>query len=195
MRKFFIFSVFLTISLGVLVGCSNSQNGVEEASEVASGEQLSSQQNIDTHEVVAVEPTDEHTCAFCDMKVYGMEHEMGVFTAQIQMEDGEHYFFDDVGCLLNYERGKDEQAIAKWVRDYNSSEWIDLDGSVPVKADIITPMKYGYALFNSEKAAQTFVDERKDINAVISSWDEIDHVSHERYMKKMGQNEEGHDGN
>ncbi|WP_260471929.1 nitrous oxide reductase accessory protein NosL [Bacillus sp. HMF5848] len=133
------------------------------------------------------EPHDESTCAFCNMKIYLKDDEMGVFTAQAITEDGKTLFFDDSGCLLNYERKDDALALeTKWVRDYVSQEWLKAGDASIAHADIKTPMKYGYVFFSSDQDAKDFVTNNANLNAKSSSWEDIDAVSKERFMKKMG---------
>ncbi|MGM9929183.1 MAG: nitrous oxide reductase accessory protein NosL, partial [Bacillus sp. (in: firmicutes)] len=112
-------------------------------------------------------------------------HDMGSFTAQGVTEDGEHVFFDDSGCLLNYERKTGTELAASWVRDYQTDEWVEADDTVVVKSDIATPMKYGYAFFSNQEEADAFIAGHADLNAELVTWDDVDAVSNERYMKKM----------
>ena len=82
----------------------------------------------------------------------------------------------------------------KYVRDYNTLEWIELQNATVVKADIKTPMNYGYAFFAKKEDADKFVSEQP--GAMIVSWEAVDKVAHERYMKKkqMMQNKEDGQG-
>lgn len=147
-------------------------------------------------EAKPIEPTHEHMCAFCNMKIYTKEEDMGVFTAQAVNKEGENIFFDDSGCILNYERKTGEEFEVQWVRDYLTSEWIDATTSIPVKADIQTPMKYGYAFFADQESADTFIKENKDLNATSTTWEDIDKIANERYkmkMKKMSNSNEKND--
>jgi uncharacterized lipoprotein len=130
------------------------------------------------------EPTAEDLCYFCNMKIYTEDEEMGVFTAQAVKEDGTHVYLDDSGCLLNAERKFNEDFTSSWVRDYNTNEWIDAESAVVVKADVQTPMKYGYAFFKDEESANKYISENQT-NGVISSWKDIDTEAEKRYMKKM----------
>lgn len=134
------------------------------------------------------EPGADDVCSFCNMKVYPEADPMGAFTAQAKTKDGEYVFFDDSGCLLNSSRRDEVEFEEKWVRDYISSEWIDADSAIPVKADLKTPMKYGYAFFKDNESAQKFLSENSDKNPVIATWEQIDLIANERYMKKMKMN-------
>ncbi|MEH6943690.1 nitrous oxide reductase accessory protein NosL [Bacillus sp. JJ722] len=138
-----------------------------------------------THEKEHQEPHDQEKCAFCNMKVYARDDEMGAFTAQALTKDGKHLFFDDSGCLLNGPRKENEQYEKTWVRDAMTKDWIESDKAIIVKSDIMTPMKYGYSFFGTQESADKFINENKDKNAVIATWDDIDKVSNERYQKKM----------
>lgn len=128
------------------------------------------------------EPKEDTTCEFCNMKVYEANHEMGAFSTQAIKEDGSTIFFDDVGCMLNQER-KDKVKYDKYVRDYNSKKWLKLDDAIIVKADIKTPMNYGYSFFKDQKSADAFIKENDGAKIVQIS--DIDDVAHERYIKKM----------
>lgn len=128
------------------------------------------------------EPKEDTKCAACNMKVYEANHEMGAFSTQAIKKDGSTVFFDDVGCMLNTER-KEKVKYDKYVRDYNSKKWLKLDDAIIVKADIKTPMNYGYAYFKDQKSADAFIKENDGAKIVQIS--EVDDVAHKRYIKKM----------
>ncbi|MFT9596192.1 nitrous oxide reductase accessory protein NosL [Mesobacillus sp.] len=139
------------------------------------------------------EPGADDVCAFCNMKVYPEADPMGVFTAQAKTKDGEYVFFDDSGCLLNITRRDDVEFEEKWVRDYITSEWVEADSATPVKADLKTPMKYGYAFFKDNESAEKFISENSDKNPAMATWAQIDQIANERYMKKMKMNSDSMD--
>lgn len=58
-----------------------------------------------------------------------------------------------------------------------------LDDAIIVKADIKTPMNYGYAFFKDQESADAFIKENAGAKVVEVS--DIDDVAHERYIKKM----------
>ncbi|MBW7651736.1 nitrous oxide reductase accessory protein NosL [Anoxybacillus sp. ST4] len=183
-----------------LAGCNNQAEKKQEETKQAEekqAEQNKEQSNEeDVFEKAAMAEPDENTvCVFCNMKVYPKEHELGKFTAKSATENGDVLFFDDIGCLFNYERDHGE-AAKKYVRDYNTLEWIELQNATVVKADIKTPMNYGYAFFAKKEDADKFVSEQP--GAMIVSWEDVDKVAHERYMKKkqmMQNKKDGHGNN
>ncbi|TQR21748.1 nitrous oxide reductase accessory protein NosL [Psychrobacillus vulpis] len=131
------------------------------------------------------EVTEDTICEFCNMKVYEPTHELGAFTAQGIKEDGSTLFFDDVGCILNQER-VDGIEFEKFVRDNNSKDWLKLDNAIIVKADIKTPMNYGYAFFKDQGSADSFIKENEGSKVVtISEIDDVSKVRYDTHMEKM----------
>lgn len=150
------------------------------------------------HEAEHQEPHAQEKCAFCNMKVYAKDDEMGAYTAQALTKDGKHLYFDDSGCLLNGQRQNKETYAKTWVRDVNTKEWIESDQAIIVKSDVMTPMKYGYSFFSNQTDAEQYTQEHKAQNAIITKWDNIDQVANERYqmkMQKMQQQNKNNDAN
>jgi len=184
-------SVFLIL---LFTGCGTEEKAGNEQKETkttetakkesAAEKEVTNKEHDHDHGAAPVEPTEDDLCYFCNMKIYTKDEEMGVFTAQAVKEDGTHVFLDDSGCLLNAERKFNEEFTSSWVRDYNTKEWIDAKNAVVVKADIQTPMKYGYAFFKDEESANKYINENQT-NGAISSWEDIDMEAEKRYMKKM----------
>ena len=138
------------------------------------------------------EPTEDSTCEYCQMNVYVKEDNLGIFSAQGLTAEGENLFFDDVGCMLNQER-MDGIVLEKYVRDYTSEEWILLEESIVVKAEIKTPMNYGYAFFKAEQSAQAFIEETGKEHASLSTLADIDEVSGHRHITRMEKMQSGSD--
>ncbi|WP_397540154.1 nitrous oxide reductase accessory protein NosL [Rummeliibacillus pycnus] len=176
MKKKLSIVIILTASL---LGACN-QNDEKTTHQHNSTEQTTKASN--TVDERLKEPTKDDKCAFCDMKVFDAKQEMGAFTAQAIKKDGSTMFLDDIGCILNQER-KDKETYEKYVRDYNSKEWLKLDDAIIVKADIKTPMNYGYAFFKDQKSADAFIEKNK--GAQIAKVSDIDKIALERYKMKM----------
>ncbi|RSD26705.1 nitrous oxide reductase accessory protein NosL [Mesobacillus subterraneus] len=182
-----LFAMMLAFLLLIIVSACG--NEAAEESEKKDGQEAAPTEvkhdHDEDHAEGPHEPGAEDVCAFCNMKVYTEADPMGVFTAQAKTKDGEYVFFDDSGCLLNWPRRDEVEYEEKWVQDYLTSEWIEADSAIPVKADLKTPMKYGYAFFKDEDSAEKFVSENVDKNPVMATWQQIDEISKERFMKKM----------
>lgn len=181
----------LAAAILVLAACNSDNSQEQTNNKTENNETASSSEEAHEHAHEDGEP-DEHTkCAFCNMKVYMKHEEMGAFTAKAITADGETLFFDDAGCLLNYERDNEDVELKdKYVRDYNSLEWVALNEAKIVEADIQTPMKYGNAFFSDMASLETFMKDYPD--AKETTLEAIDGVAKERYMKKM-EMDGGHD--
>lgn len=194
MKKQTVASMAL-LAIVTMSGCGDdeaSNKGNKEKQETTKVGTNSTQDNNHdevSHQHEPTEPNHEEVCAFCNMKIYGSGNAMGAFTAQAITADGEKVFFDDSGCLLNAERQAEQEFIQAWVRDLETMEWHDTDETVIVKANIQTPMKYGYAFFNTQEAADQYVSENADLDATLTDWTAVDEVAHERYKMKMKKGE------
>ncbi|MEH7884104.1 nitrous oxide reductase accessory protein NosL [Bacillus sp. JJ1609] len=184
MKKYLSILIALFL-LTVISACGNDAAETKDESGGKTASATEEKHNETEHADGPHEPGEDDVCAFCNMKVYPENDPMGVFTAQAKTADGKYVFFDDSGCLLNSPRRDDVEYDEKWVRDYVTSEWIDADTAIPVKADIKTPMKYGYAFFKDQASAEKFIAENSDKKPELATWEQIDQISNERYMKKM----------
>ena len=130
------------------------------------------------------------------MKVYEKDHEFGVFSAQGVTQDGENVFFDDIGCLLNYERKNGEALAVEWIRDYETLQWTEQDKSVPVKTNLESPMKWGYIMFDTPEKAEAFAADEANsaVAPEVTEWTVVDNAANERFMKKMQAQKEAQQG-
>lgn len=138
------------------------------------------------------EPAEDTKCAMCNMQVYTKDHEMGAFAAQAVKADGSTAFYDDIGCLLNAEFAH-EEANEKFVRDYGTLNWFNVEQAYIVKTDLKSPMNWGYIFFKYEDDAQTFIDENK--GAALTTYTAVRQEALERYKQKQAQShgDEQHD--
>ncbi|MDQ0415254.1 nitrous oxide reductase accessory protein NosL [Mesobacillus stamsii] len=191
----------LTAMMAILLAITLSACGNDSTNEPMGDQNTAKPETIvkenagDAHANGPHEPGPDDVCAFCNMKVYTEADPMGVFTAQAKTKDGDYLFFDDSGCLLNAPRRDQLEFEEKWVRDYVTSEWIQADAAIPVKANLKTPMKYGYAFFQDQESAEKYTAENKDKNAIIASWEQLDQLASDRYRKKMNSKSMNKDSN
>lgn len=178
-------------------GESTAKNSTVETTNTKNGDVKKVTVGQNEHSHNPKEPHAGTLCAFCDMKVYEKEHSFGAFTTQGVTHDGEFVYFDDIGCILNYERKMNVELSKKWVRDYLTLEWTELETAIPVKTTLETPMKYGYVLFKDSEKANEFIanEENSNISPTPAEWSDIDNMANERYqmrMKKQQQTQMGH---
>ena len=128
------------------------------------------------------EPTEETVCAMCNMKVYTKDHEMGVFSAQAIKADGSIVFYDDIGCLLNAEFANVE-VNEKFVRDYNTLNWFNVEQAYIVKTTLKSPMNWGYIFFKYEDDADKYIAENE--GSELTSYTKVRQEALERRKAKM----------
>ncbi|MBQ0140280.1 MAG: nitrous oxide reductase accessory protein NosL [Kurthia sp.] len=175
------------VAVSLLAACNNSDTSTKDSNTKTETTQNSAtNEEKATTEVAGVtlkEPAKDEVCAFCNMKVYQKTTDLGAFTAQAVDEKGKNLFFDDAGCMLNYER-EHNVTLDKYVRNYDDKEWMKLDDAIVVEGDFKTPMKYGFAYFKDMKSANAFIEKNK--GAEVTDVSEINDDAHERYEKMNG---------
>lgn len=168
MKKLFGVSLLLAalLALGACGSTEDAANDKDETEgadteEVVKNEEVNKQEEeYDKPDPRLQEPTEDTVCEMCNMIVYEADHELGKFSAQAIKEDGSIAFYDDIGCLLNAELANNE-TNDKYVRDFNTLDWVLVEDTTIVKTDLKTPMNWGYAFFKNEDDAQSFIDENE----------------------------------
>lgn len=134
----------------------------------------------------SVEPVaiNEHTdkCEICSMAVKDDQ-----FATEIILENGKAIVFDDLGCMYKWlEENSEKKVDAQFVRDFHSSEWIEMEQATYVYDPWIkTPMAYNVISFENKSDAEIFISENK---GTLLNYDELMEHSWERnkeMMKKM----------
>jgi len=95
--------------------------------------------------VVACKPSDAPTepvwgkepCAYCKMLVSDKR-----YAAQVIDENGEHRFFDDIGCMVLWMDARKPAALA-WAREPASGAWLDAR-TARYAQGARTPMDFGF---------------------------------------------------
>lgn len=135
------------------------------------------------------EPTEDTVCEMCNMKVYMKDDELGMFSAQAVKADGSVVFYDDIGCLLNDEYvNKIENE--KFVRDYTTLNWFNVDEAIVVKTDLKSPMNWGYIFFKYQDDADAYIAEHTA--ATITPLEEVQAEGIERHKKKQEKSGSSH---
>ena len=192
-------TVLLATSL-LLAACGNAETKQSEQTKekTATKTELvkADQQTTKVDGYTLKEPKEDTKCAACDMKVYQKSDAMGKYSAQAIGEEGKNYFFDDLFCLLNYERKSGKKMKAKFVRDHKTSEWINVSDAKFVKGEIKTPMNVGIASFKEDKDAQAFAHEHHTEVEQLAAVDQkamMRFMEKHKKMKDMNENNENHE--
>ena len=177
--------LFMASSLAlILAACGGEETKTSEQSNTENQTQQVEQavEKDWTQDARLQEPTEETVCAMCNMKVYTKNHEMGVFSAQAIKADGSIVFYDDIGCLLNAEFANVE-VNEKFVRDYNTLNWFNVEQAYIVKTTLKSPMNWGYIFFKYEDDADKYIAENE--GSELTSYTKVRQEALERRKAKM----------
>src|SRR5699024_10661173 len=99
---------------------------------------------------------DIDVCEICAMAVADDQH-----ATQIILKNERSLKFDDLGCLYEWiEENSEDEIGAKFVRDFNTEEWILLEEATYVfDENIETPMAYGIISFEEQTDAEQYVED------------------------------------
>ena len=177
--------LFMASSLAlILAACGGEETKTSEQS-TADDQTQQVEQAVEkdwTQDARLQEPTEETVCAMCNMKVYTKDHEMGVFSAQAIKADGSIVFYDDIGCLLNAEFANVE-VNEKFVRDYNTLNWFNVEQAYIVKTTLKSPMNWGYIFFKYEDDADKYIAENE--GSELTSYTKVRQEALERRKAKL----------
>lgn len=156
MKKFKLWIVFGLLIAG-LVACQQAEGTDNDT-------------NGSNYQPEAINP-DVDVCEVCAMAVADDQH-----ATQIILKNERALKFDDLGCLFAWleENGEDDVG-AKFVRDFNTQEWILLEEATFVFDEHIeTPMAYGVISFKNKEDAEAYIDEH-GIGEILTADDLDDH--------------------
>lgn len=110
-------------------------------------------------------------CAECGMMI---AEERCAAAILVESEEGlEYRLFDDIGCMLDWERGHAEAPPqARFVRDYDRVAWCEATGAGYLdETTVRTPMASGLLAFTDPSAAERG---REAHGGRVLSWDALD---------------------
>ncbi len=101
-------------------------------------------------EIKPVEIAPEDVCTHCKMAISEKQ-----FAAEFITPDGDAFKFDDIGCLLDYLKEKQEtKAATYFFVDYETKKWVQGSAATFAKSDEITsPMSGGIIAFQDKAKA------------------------------------------
>ncbi len=181
MKKKLSLLFVLLLAAVLVVACGNTED--EATTEDAEGTETAETEDL------GYEPEDvseNDVCDVCAMAVPNDQH-----ATQIVLTNDRSLKFDDIGCLHTWidENGTDDIGAA-FVRDYNTEEWIDIEGATFVYEETIeTPMAYGVISFKDSEDAEAFIDDFG--KGTIMTRDEL--YDHEWKMNKEMMDHGDHD--
>ena len=165
MKKFNLF-VCLAIFTMILAACGGNDETNSDSSEVVDSDETAELE----FEPEDIDP-DSDVCEICAMAIADDQH-----ATQIILKNDRSLKFDDLGCMYEWieENGQDDIG-AKFVRDFNTEEWVLLEDATYVfDEDIDTPMAYGVISFEDEADAESYIEEN-DHGEIVTVDDLEDH--------------------
>jgi hypothetical protein len=100
------------------------------------------------YEPIVIQPK-EYQCSECSMDI----EEMG-YSAQVITPEGDTYFFDDIGCVVDWLEGRKIKTQKVITQTLDSGNWIDVDKAWYTRT-APSPMGYGFAAY--EKKQEGFI--------------------------------------
>ncbi len=95
----------------------------------------------------------EDACDECRMIVNEARFAAGLINSDFQTRR-----FDDIGCLLIYQKKHHETIQKAWVQDYQTQKWLPADNAVFIKnSEIATPMGHGIVAVSTEENARNLL--------------------------------------
>jgi len=165
MKKFNLF-VCLAIFTMILAACGGNDETNSDSSEMVDSDETAELE----FEPEDIDP-DSDVCEICAMAIADDQH-----ATQIILKNDRSLKFDDLGCMYEWieENGQDDIG-AKFVRDFNTEEWVLLEDATYVfDEDIDTPMAYGVISFEDEADAESYIEEN-DHGEIVTVDDLEDH--------------------
>src|SRR5690625_581130 len=154
MKKFsFLFAILIILTL-ILAACGGDDNA--NAAEDTSSEDTESTETAELpYEPKEIDPETD-VCEVCGMAIADDEH-----ATQIILENDRSLKYDDIGDMFVWieENGEDDIG-AKFVRDFHTLEWIQLEDAAFVYDEgINTPMGFGVISFKDSEEAEAYIEE------------------------------------
>jgi len=168
MKKYSLLFAVLALFTLILAAC-----GDDGANEVEDAETEDVESNKDTD--LAYDPgdidPDTDVCEICGMAIADDQH-----ATQIVLKNERVLKFDDLGDLYVWlDENGDDDVGAKFVRDFDSKEWIQLeDATFVYDEDIATPMGFGVISFENSEDAEQYIEEN-GLGELLSATDLDDH--------------------
>ncbi len=96
------------------------------------------------HQAVEIKPK-EYQCSECNMNVEKLE-----YAAQIITENGDTYFFDDIGCVVLWLKSHKVPIVKILTQTLDTHKWIEAEKAWYSRI-APSPMGYGFAAVESHK--------------------------------------------
>ena len=97
-----------------------------------------------SHQPVTIKPK-EYQCSECSMDIEALE-----YSAQIITPGGDTYFFDDIGCVVEWLENRTIKTEKIITRTLDTNNWIDVKEAWYTRV-APSPMGYGFAAYEKKQ--------------------------------------------
>jgi len=106
------------------------------------------------HRIIEVKPK-EYQCSECNMDVENL-----AYMAEIITQEGNTYFFDDIGCVVLWLKSHTPNISKMVTKTRDTNRWIDAQKAWYSRTDA-TPMGYGFAAYEKKQPGMIPYEEMK----------------------------------
>lgn len=181
--------MILAVFALVLAACNGGNNSNE--AENAGSETESTETTELAYKPEPINPETD-VCEVCGMAIADEEH-----ATQLIFKNEKSLKYDDIGDMFVWlEENGEEEIGAKFVRDFNTLEWIQLEEATFVYAEeISTPMGFGVISFKDREDAKKYIKEN-EIGEILIADDLKNHkwemVNHDHDHSNHGHDDHAH---
>ena len=146
MRKIVVFLglwLFLATSLQAEMKCAAGKCGGSMQSDVKQDKKYIAKANS-SHKALEIK-TKEYSCSQCNMFVSKLD-----YATQAVKENGDTYFFDDIGCMVEWLNTHSDGIVKLYVKTVDTKIWKEVH-SVHYSRIAPSPMGYGFAAVEASK--------------------------------------------
>ena len=108
----------------------------------------------DTHKIIEIK-ANEYPCAECNMVIENL-----AYTAQVSQDNGNTYFFDDIGCVVLWLEKHPSDVVKVVTKTLDTDEWVAVKDAWYSRTTP-SPMGYGFGAYAKKKENRVSYDEMR----------------------------------
>ena len=100
---------------------------------------------------------NEYSCAECKMDI-----KKTAYASQVVKQNGNTYFFDDIGCMMLWLKEHHTDVVKQYVRTLDTQHWVEAE-KAHYSRIAPSPMGYGFGAVEASKKGLVSYDEMKSL--------------------------------
>ena len=109
-----------------------------------------------THKAIDIK-AKEYSCATCKMDVQALD-----YATQAVKQNGDTYFFDDIGCMVLWLKEHRKEVVKIYVKTLDTHQWIEAE-KAHYSRIAPSPMGYGFGAVEASKKGLISYDAMRDL--------------------------------